>query len=149
MMLEDPALNTPNPRRSVRIQLSGKVISSAVLAWLIPGAGHWYIGQRGKAIVFFCAISLCFWTGAIIGGAYSTVNFHENTAWFFAQIFDGASAILLNFIGRLPGAMPAYGKVLDLATIYTGVAGLLNVLVILDVLDKTALIETGKNQAGS
>jgi hypothetical protein len=29
------------------------------------------------------------------------------------------------------------------------VAGLLNVLVILDVLDKTALIETGKNQAGS
>ena len=117
---------------------SHHVIVVGLLSWLIPGAGHIYLGQRSRGIVIFLAISCAFWIGVFIGGAHSTVNWVDNRAWFFAQIFAGAYALLTMLIGYLPSAMASYGKTLDLATIYTGVAGLLNVLVILDALGRSA-----------
>jgi len=106
------------------------------LAWLIPGAGHFLLGERARAIAIFLAITITFWIGVIIGGARSTIDLQGNLAWFFAQVFVVTYTILTMFIGNLPEAMPSYGKTLDLATIYTGVAGLLNVFVILDVLGR-------------
>lgn len=113
-----------------------RIPALVILAWLIPGAGHFLIGERARGVVIFVVITATFWTGLIIGGAYSTVNLTDNFAWFFAQVFAGTHTILAMIIRRLPDAMPSYSKTLDLATIYTGVAGLLNVVVILDVLTR-------------
>lgn len=131
---------------TTKVEISGRVVVAVVLAWLVPGAGHWYIGERGRGIVFFCAISATFWIGAIIGGAHNTINLQENTVWFFAQIFTGVYTIITGLIGRMPGALPSYEKTLDLATIYTGIAGLSNALVILDVLARSAIVKSGTDQ---
>ncbi|MFA5863601.1 MAG: DUF6677 family protein [Phycisphaerae bacterium] len=104
-----------------------------LLNWLIPGAGHWYMGDRIRGVIYFIAITMTFWIGILIGGALSTVNIKTNTYWFFAQGFAGGYTILSMLIGTLPGAMRSYSKTLDLSTIYTGMAGLLNIFVILDV----------------
>jgi hypothetical protein len=112
------------------------VVPAMVLNWLVPGAGHWYLGDRVRALVYFISITLTFWIGIAIGGAQSTVNIQANTAWFFAQIFTGGYTILSLLLGHLPGAMPSYSKTLDLATIYTGVAGLLNIYVIFDAMSR-------------
>ncbi len=113
------------------------VVPAMVLNWLVPGAGHWYLGDRTRALIYFITLTLTFWTGIFIGGAQSTVNIQTNTAWFFAQIFTGGYTLLSLVLGHLPGAMPSYSKTLDLSTIYTGVAGLLNIYVIFDAMSRT------------
>jgi hypothetical protein len=115
-----------------------EAVPAMVLSWLIPGAGHWYLGDRKRAVIYFITITLTFWIGILIGGAQSTVNIQTNTAWFFAQIFAGGYTILSLILGQLPGAMPSYSKTLDLSTIYTGVAGLLNIFVIFDAMTQAA-----------
>ena len=107
---------------------------AGLLAWLIPGAGHFYVGQKGRAAVFFIALNLTFWIGMAIGGLHSTVDPQANKAWFFAQICAGLNTILSLILNKIPSAMPSYGKTLDLAIIYTAVAGLLNVLVVFDAM---------------
>ncbi len=113
------------------------MLLAMVLSWLIPGGGHWYLGDRVRAAVFFVAVTLTFWIGILIGGASSTVNFKENTAWFFGEFFAGGYTLLAMLMGSLPGNAASYGKTLDLATIYSGVGGLLNILVILDAMNRT------------
>ena len=107
---------------------------AGVLAWLIPGLGHWYLGLKGRCAVFFFAINFTFWSGMIIGGLRSTIDPHTNTAWFFAQICAGLNTVISFMLSSMTAAMPSYGKTLDLAIIYTSIAGLLNVLVIFDAM---------------
>jgi hypothetical protein len=112
------------------------MVLTIILAWLIPGAGHWYIGDRKRAWIYFIVINLLFAIGIFVGGTLSTVNLQTNTAWFFAEIFAGGPTFLSTLIGQLPGAIASYGKTQDLATIYAGVAGLLNLLVVFDAIDR-------------
>jgi TM2 domain-containing membrane protein YozV len=123
-----------------------EVVPAMVLNWLVPGAGHWYLGDRVRAVIYFISITLTFWIGILIGGAQSTVNIQTNTAWFFAQIFTGGYTIFSLLLGHLPGAMPSYSKTLDLATIYTGVAGLLNIYVIFDAMSRAVPAEKQESQ---
>jgi hypothetical protein len=117
-------------------QNNNRKIVSVILNWIIPGLGHWYIGERIRGMIFFISITLAYWIGIFIGGASSTVNIKTNTAWFFAQIFTGVYTIIALILGSLPSAEASYSKTLDLSTIYTGVAGLLNILVIMDVVHR-------------
>jgi len=105
-----------------------------LFAWLVPGAGHFYLGQKNRAAVFFVAIHLTFWMGMIIGGLQSTIDPVANKAWFFAQICAGLNTVASLILSKIPAAVPCYGKTLDLAIIYTAVAGLLNILVIFDAM---------------
>ncbi len=109
-----------------------KCIFTAILSWLIPGAGHWYIGERARGAILFVTVTITFWVGIYIGGVVSTVNVHTNGAWFLAHIFLGGYTFLTALLSKSAAAMPSYGKTLDLAVIYTGIAGLLNFLIILD-----------------
>ena len=52
--------------RSTRVTLKNPLIA-ALLAYLIPGAGHWYQGRRFKATIYsVCILSLFIW-GMILG----------------------------------------------------------------------------------
>ena len=121
-----------------REKISQRMIVLGLLTWLVPGAGHWYLGQRWRAVTVFAGITLAFLTGIVIGGADTTVDLEGNTAWFFGQVWAGGYTLLTVAIGELSSAKSSYGKTLDLATIYTGIAGLLNILVILDVMARAA-----------
>ena len=39
-----------------------------LLAWLIPGAGHVYIGRPKRGLIIFVMIALIFWAGVGLGG---------------------------------------------------------------------------------
>ena len=41
---------------------------AGILAWLLPGAGHWYQGRRTKAVIFFFCIMGTFTYGLWLGG---------------------------------------------------------------------------------
>ena len=41
----------------------GMLVLLCLAAWAIPGAGHFLLGRRQKAVVFFLALSLMFFVG--------------------------------------------------------------------------------------
>lgn len=52
--------------RDTRVQLKNPIIAG-VLAYLIPGAGHWYQGRRFKATIYsVCILTLFIW-GMVLG----------------------------------------------------------------------------------
>lgn len=96
--------------RSTRVTLKNPLIA-ALLAFLIPGAGHWYQGRRFKATIYsVCILSLFIW-GMILGNwqpVYSQLVYRSDrdspqmekkaptTKFSFgyaAQFFNGAVAL--------------------------------------------------------
>ncbi len=117
---------------------------AALLTWVLPGLGHIYTGHKVRGIIFMAVIAATFWGGVAIGGVKTTVQPQERTAWFMAQICTGVHATAALALSRQIEDKPAYeyspyvafSPAEDVAVVYTGVAGLLNVLVIFDVLTR-------------
>jgi hypothetical protein len=121
-------------------------IQAGLLAWLIPGAGHFFLGSRGLGAVFFLAISLPFFVGAAIGGVKDSINPRTNGWLFCAEIFVGSYTAVGYFVSNsLPDIPPnqpspyaSYYPGSDVAQIYLATAGLLNLLAILDAVARAA-----------
>lgn len=112
---------------------------AAVLAWMVPGLGHWYLGCRDRAIIFFVTIVVTFWGGVALGGVRSTMNIRENQAWFAAQLCAGPQSIVALMWSRsVPSSLATEASypAVDIAVVYTGIAGLLNLLVLIDAISR-------------
>ena len=48
--------------------MSRRAITAMVLAYFVPGAGHLYLGKRGRAATFFVIVVLMFIIGLAIDG---------------------------------------------------------------------------------
>ena len=69
---------------------------AALLAWLVPGLGHWYQGRVGKGILFFVCVMGLFLFGFEQGGrkvVYFRWNRQEFRWPYLAQIGAGAVAL--------------------------------------------------------
>jgi hypothetical protein len=112
------------------------------LAWLVPGAGHLAIGQRGRGLVFLITIHLLFLSGLLLGGIHA-MNPPEQPIWSYTQLLAGWPTLAANALARNEdtnakdfGADPGVyaPKIQDVGTVYCGLAGMLNLLLIFDVL---------------
>ena len=123
----------------LRIPLAG------LLAWVLPGLGHVYLGERRHGLIHLVVIGATFWGGVALGGVQNTVKPKERTAWFMAQLSTGTFAgAALAWSQALSDTTPFYTRATeDVAIVYTGVAGLLNLLVILDALVRAELSPQG------
>lgn len=77
------------------IQLKNRSLA-AVLAWLVPGLGHWYQGRRAKAVLYFVCISVTFIWGMYLGDGrvvYAQWTPHDQRWQFFCQAGVGLPAI--------------------------------------------------------
>lgn len=130
---------------------------AAAIGWIIPGAGHFICGQRRRGITLAVTIGLLYLAGLVIGGIGS-VDRQENTLWYYAQLFAGPVTIavdqwhqavkqpakdILDDVSFPEVNQPDYsklpyvqsvGRVNELGTLFCAVAGLLNLLVMVDVL---------------
>ena len=129
---------------------AARTMQAAVLAWILPGAGHFYLGHRGLAAVFFIAISFPFWTGVALGGVKDSVNPRANKWLFLAEMCSGGYTTVCfiasnQITARIQAKPPAerakaavrytsYFPESDVAQIYLATAGLLNLLAVLDAL---------------
>lgn len=79
----------------IEIDLRNRYLA-AFLAWLIPGAGHYYQGRRGKATLFIlCVLSLWF-IGFALGGwnvVYASWQPGDRRWHYFLQAGVGAAAL--------------------------------------------------------
>ena len=111
-----------------------------LLAWLLPGAGHWYVGRRGRGALLCFVLVAMFALGVLLtdGGC---VDLGRHPYASVLQAFQGlvAGAALLLTAGA-PELSPA--RLNDLGMLFTLVGGALNVLLIADALYLTRRPET-------
>lgn len=139
-MAQSPPDTRLNPSESV---LAG------LLAWLIPGAGHFYLGLRKRAVLLFITIEFTFLIGIYIG-TVRIVDPAQSVFWFIAQIFAGLNTIISHRLAihlGSPSVDISHLLVRDwsyhIGVLYTAIAGLLNLLAVLD-----ALVRAGRAKAG-
>ena len=65
-----------------------------MLAWLIPGAGHFYLGRRVRGVILFLAVTLTFWAGMAMGGVMTVDPKGENQYWFIGEMMTGANGLI-------------------------------------------------------
>lgn len=63
------------------------------LAWLVPGAGHAYVGRVRRGVIIFLTITAMFWTGVAVGGVM-TVDYENERWWFIAQMCAGVQGLV-------------------------------------------------------
>ena len=111
-------------------------VLTVFLAWILPGAGHWYVGQRWKAVLFCFFVVLLFTLGVLLtdGGCV------DLTRHRYAAILQAADGIpmLIAAIATKGASEPAASKTNDFGMLLTLVAGALNVLIISDALYRTS-----------
>jgi len=103
---------------------------TALLAWLVPGAGHLLIKHKKRGIIIFAAISFLFVLGLFVG-SIAVINPVQDKLWYMAQILTSP---LIAIIGKITvhGNYQSYGKPFEVGQIYTSIAGLLNLLCIIN-----------------
>lgn len=101
----------------------------AVLAWAVPGAGHFVIKERKRAVIIFITITLTFITGLYIG-SLGVIDPVGAWPWYIGQMMTSPAVGMLGQIART-GQYTSYGKPADIGQIYTSIAGMLNLLCII------------------
>ena len=103
-----------------------------LLAWLVPGAGHFVLKQKKRSIIIFATIALTFSVGIYVG-SIGVIDLVGITPWYvvLAQVMNSP---LVAVLGRLTagGGYPVYGWPNEIGQIYTSTAGLLNLLCIVN-----------------
>jgi len=117
---------TPNSRENHVFFL----LIVGLLAWLVPGGGHFVLKERKHAIIIFVTIVLTFCTGLYIG-SIGVINPVGAKPWYVAQIMNSPAVAALGHLTKT-GDYPVYGRPNEIGQIYTSIAGLLNLLCIVN-----------------
>jgi hypothetical protein len=123
--------------------MNARGIVALIVAWLVPGAGHFVLGRRERGIAYFAIIVMLFVLGLSIDGTlYTLAETHGSLLRLLASLGSMGSGALY-FIAR---AMGPHGNVTsatyEYGTTFTLSAGLMNLLLVLDCWD----IARGKKQ---
>ena len=110
-----------------------------VLAWFIPGAGHFFIKEKKRAVIIFVTITATFLMGLYIGSIGVIDRVHAKP-WYFGQVLTSPTvAIIGAVVARAQDSdnegandYRVYAKPHDYGQIYTAIAGGLNLLCILN-----------------
>ncbi|MEL7088025.1 MAG: DUF6677 family protein [Planctomycetota bacterium] len=121
-------------------------LAAAFAGWLLPGLGHFLLGQPRRAVVLGTTIGTL-WLGGLLIGGVSVIDRNDHPAWFLGQMLVApswaANAYRANLVADHDGGFgpddgppfePAYGRAHEQGTLFTSLAGLLNLLAIIDVL---------------
>ena len=117
---------------------SGGLVLLCLASWAIPGAGHLWLGRRGKGLVFLVALPLMYAIGLAIRGRLFPVfpiDPSEPLALLaaLADISIGAMYFIAGAMGYAGGEVRA--TTYEYGNAFLIVAGLLNLLVVIDAYD--------------
>jgi hypothetical protein len=129
--------NPPSPPATPAAPRKGRALAPfvAIVAWIVPGLGHFLLGRWGRALGFFVAVGGLAITGYLLrgnvfpphsGDPFGTLGFVADAAsgvfYYLARVFEAAG----------PDVSRAAG---DYGTRFIAAAGVVNVLAIFDVLE--------------
>ena len=114
----------------------------AIVNWLIPGSGYLLLGQFARGLTIGLTILSLFVLGMLIGGIHvvdppSFQAIHGNVVRtalekpaYIGQFFAGIIGIVSGWFG--PSQPVSHARANDIGTLYTAVAGMLNLLATID-----------------
>ncbi|MDP9191926.1 MAG: hypothetical protein M3P06_09530 [Acidobacteriota bacterium] len=121
--------------------MTPRVFVSMFLAWAIPGAGHLYLGRRGRAAVFFAVVVFMFAIGlSIDGGLYTIAGSRGSWLRILASYASMGSGFLYLVARRIGASGDVVSATFEYGTTFMLTAGLMNLLLVLDCFD----IATGR-----
>jgi hypothetical protein len=114
---------------------SGALVLLCVAAWAIPGAGHLWLGRRNKGLVFLVALPLMFAIGLALRGRIFPFDLADPLVALaaLADFGSGLSYFVAAALGY--GAGDVRAVTYEYGNAFLIVAGLLNVLVVIDAYD--------------
>jgi TM2 domain-containing membrane protein YozV len=116
--------------------MKGRTFFAVLLAYLIPGAGHLYLGRRARALTFFCIVVLMFVIGIAIDGDLYTIGHSSGSVLRLLAALGSLGAGVIYWIATWIGV---HGDVTSITfehgTAFTITAGLMNLLLMLDAFD--------------
>ena len=162
----------PNPESTLEIDLRDPHVA-ALLAWILPGAGHLYQRRTGKGLLFMICILGTYFFGLALGEGkvvYASWNQVEKRWQYPLQLGVGlpAAPAIAQSLRVRQGNPPLLGGIMapprdqeqlsdwhyrlsmrfEMGTLYTMIAGLLNILAIWDAFAGPVLSEPGKPERG-
>jgi hypothetical protein len=105
-----------------------------LLAWLVPGAGHFLLKERKRSLIIFITIVLTFCTGIYVG-SIGVIDLTGPTPWYvaLAQVMNSPLVAVLGILTQ-GEKFPVYGWPNEIGQIYTSTAGLLNLLCVVNAM---------------
>lgn len=126
-------------------------IPAAVAAWLVPGLGHMLAGHTKRGAILMVCIGGLWAVGLLVGGISVVQSRNVDGSlrpWYLGQALIAPSIAVEythdKFRARTEGRdprptdesvpfQPAYGRAAEIGTLYSALAGLLNLLAIIDI----------------
>ena len=127
-----------------------------MFGWLIPGGGYWLVGERVRAVIVSVSVILVFAMGMLIGGVRVVDAPTElgvaallEKPWFMGQVLMGpigvAAAIGAQHVDSADSDYRdehvSHSRSWEIGTLYTAVAGMLNLLAIIDAAHRTGPVD--------
>jgi hypothetical protein len=115
-----------------------------VLAWLIPGGGHFLLKRPGRGALLAASVASTFVLGLMMRGALFSPQTGDilttviYVGGFVANVMSGILYLLTNWLGY--NQVDVAGHVHDYGTKFLVAAGLLNILAMVDAFE----IATGR-----
>ena len=115
--------------------LNSRHLSLGFAAWLVPGLGHFLLGRRRRAVIFFGIVMVSLTVGVLLSGNLHRIMPNQPLTILatLGTMGMGAPYFLLRFFIGYQGSVIAAGYEYGSAFILT--SGLMNLLLILDTWD--------------
>ncbi len=115
---------------NLKADRSAFTVIVALTGWLVPGAGYLIVKEKARAAIVFITLAVTFGIGIYVGsiGVIDPVN---SKPWYFAQILNSPAVAMLGHL-TAGGGYEVYGKPREVGQIYTSIAGLLNLLCVVN-----------------
>src|SRR5262245_7020531 len=103
-----------------------------VATWLVPGLGHWLLGRRAKALLYFVLITFCFLFGMWLADFRNVRTDDDFFLYFLGESLYGGLAFPAKWLTHGLELVRAQPR-LDVGLLFSTVAGIMNVCVMVDV----------------
>lgn len=132
----EPEAQSPQPSAPRVVEPALPPFLVAVLAWLLPGAGHWLLGRRARAVVFCVLILTSFVLGAFLRGNLHSFHAGQPVLAILGTLGTmgvGLSYFVLRYAFGYHGDIEA--PTFEYGTAFLISAGLMNLLLLLNLWD--------------
>lgn len=113
-----------------------RTVASTLLALAVPGAGHVYLGRRGRGAAFFAIIITLFAVGLAIDGGIYTVAASRGALLRLLASYGSMGSGALYFTASAIGPFgDITSSTYEYGNTFTLTAGLMNLLLVIDCYD--------------
>ena|SRR5579884_176100 len=108
-----------------------------ILAWLVPGGGHFILGRKGRALIIFACVAVSFAIGSLMRGPMfqptttgDVLSRLIQTAGFIGDMAAGLFYFIAVGLGYWPPDEPTHAA--DYGSKFLVAAGIINILAMVD-----------------